>query len=108
MLVRRPAAIGLMIVALGSVAVSRPASAQNGSNGNFGALAAIGAGGTTGTFQQAQGHSRAPIGPRQPRPIDIPADPELSPSDPALRQENDGIDKKIVIADGHALRRFAP
>jgi hypothetical protein len=35
MLLRHGVAIGLMIVARGSVAVSRPASAQNGSNGNL-------------------------------------------------------------------------
>ena len=85
--------VGLMVVALGSIAVSRPASAQNGSNGNFGALAAIGAGSTTGMFRQA------PIGHRQPRPIDIPA-AELSPSDRALRQEDESIDRKIVICRG--------
>ena len=93
MLVRNGVTVGLMVVALGSIAVSRPASAQNGSNGNFGALAAIGAGGTTG------GYSRAPIGHRQPRPIDIPA-AELSPFDRALRQEDERIDRKMVICRG--------
>lgn len=100
MLVRHGAAVGLMVVALSSIAVSRSASAQNGSNGNFGALAAIGAGGKTGTFQLSQGYSRAPIGHRQPRPIDVPADPELSPSDRALRQEDERIDNRIVICRG--------
>jgi hypothetical protein len=88
-----------MVIALGSIAVSRPASAQEGSNGNFGALAVIGAGGTTGMFQRGQGSSRAPIGHRQPRPIDIPA-AELSPFDRALRQEDERIDSKIVICRG--------
>ena len=95
MLVRNGVTVGLMIVALGSIAVSRPASAQNGSNGNFGALAAIAAGSTTGMFQRGQ----APTGHRQPRPIDIPA-AELSPSDRALRQEDESIDSKIVICRG--------
>ena len=81
MLVSSGVTVGLVVVALGSIAVSRPTSAQNSSNGNFGALAAIGAGSTTGMFRQA------PIGHRQPRPIDIPA-AELSPSDRALRQED--------------------
>jgi hypothetical protein len=99
MLVRNGVTVGLMVVALGSIAVSRPASAQNGSNGNLGALAAIGAGGMTGMFQ-GQDYSRAPIGHRQPRPIDIPA-AELSPSDRALRQEDERIDSKIVICRGY-------
>jgi hypothetical protein len=99
MLVRNGVTVGLMVVALGSIAVSRPASAQNSSNGNFGALAAIGAGGTTGMFQREQSYSRAPIGHRQPRPIDIPA-AELSPFDRALRQEDERIDSKIVICRG--------
>ena len=94
------AILGLMVVALGSIAVSRPASAQNGSNGNFGALAAVDAGGTTGMLQGGQGYSRAPIGHRQPRPIDIPAAAELSPSDRALRQEDERVDRKIVICRG--------
>ena len=85
MLVRNGVTVGLIVVALGSIAVSRPASAQNGSNGNFGA--------TTGMFRQA------PIGHRQPRPIDIPA-AELSPFDRALRQEDERIDSKILICRG--------
>ena len=85
MLVRNGVTVGLAVVALGSIAVSRPASAQNGSNGNFGA--------TTGMFRQA------PIGHRQPRPIDIPA-AELSLFDRALRQEDERIDSKIVICRG--------
>ena len=97
-MVRSGVTVGLMVVALGSIAVSRPASAQNGSNGNFGALA-IGADGTTGMFQREQGYSRAPIGHRQPRPIDIPA-AELSPFDRALRQQDQRIDSKIVICRG--------
>ena len=99
MLMRNGVTVGLMVVALGSIAVSRPASAQNGSNGNIDALAAIGAGGTTGMFQREQGYNRAPIGHRQPRPIDIPA-AELSPFDRALRQEDEGIDSKIVFCRG--------
>ena len=82
-----------MAVALGLIAVADRQSTQNDSNGNFGALAAIGAGGTTG------GYSRAPIGHRQPRPIDIPA-AELSLFDRALRQEDERIDSKIVICRG--------
>jgi len=99
MLVRNGVTVGLAVVALGSIAVSRPASAQNGSNGNFGASAAIGPGGTTEMFQRGQGYSRAPIDHRQPRSIDIPA-AELSPSDRALRQEDEDIDRKIVICRG--------
>jgi len=87
--------VGLMAVALGSIAVSRPASAQNGSNGNFDTLAAIGAGSTNGMFQRGQ----APMGHRQPRQIDIPA-AELSPSDRALRHEDESIDRKLVICRG--------
>jgi hypothetical protein len=82
----------------GSIAVSRAASAQNGSSGNVGALATIGAGGATAIFQPAQGG--APVGHRQPRPVDIPDEPELSPSVRALRQEIGRIDKKIVICRG--------
>jgi len=93
MLVSSGVTVGLVVVALGSIAVSRPTSAQNGGNENFGALAAIGAGSTTGTFRQS------PIGHRQPRPIDIGA-AELSPSDRALRQEDESIDRKIVICRG--------
>ena len=78
--------VGLMVVARSSIAVSRPASAQYGSNG-------------TGMFQRGQGYSRAPIGHRQPRPIDIPA-VEPSPSDRALRQEDNDIYRKIVICRG--------
>ena len=97
MLVSNGVTVGLMVVALGSM--SRPASAQNGSNGNFGALAAVGAGGTTGMFQGGQGYGRAPVGHRQPRLIDLPA-AELSPFDRALRQEDERIDRKIVICRG--------
>ena len=86
MLVSSGVTVGLMVVALGSIAVSRPTSAQNGNNGNFGALT----GSTTGMSRQA------PVGHRQPRPIDIPA-AELSAFDRALRQEDESIDKKIVI-----------
>jgi hypothetical protein len=100
MLVRNRVVVGLMMVALGSIAVSRTASAQNGSNGNFGVLAAVGGGGTTGMFQRAPGHNQAPIGHRQPRAIDILIDPGLSPFDRALRQEDERIDKKIVICRG--------
>ena len=50
-------------------------------------------------FQWEQGYNRAPIGHRQPRPIDIPA-AELSPFDRALRQEDEGIDSKIVFCRG--------
>jgi hypothetical protein len=100
MLVRCGVVIGLMIISLGSVAASRSASAQNGSNGNLDASAAIGAGGTAGMFRQAQGYGRAPIGHRQPRLIDVPSDPGLSPSDRALRQEDERIDKKLVICRG--------
>jgi len=97
MLVSNGVTVGLMVVALGAIAVNRPASAQNGSNGDFGALAAMGAGSTTWTFQRGQ----APIGHRQPRPIDIPAAAaELSPSDRALRHEDESIDRKIVICRG--------
>ena len=41
MLERYNAAIGFMMLALGSVATSRAASAQNASNDNFGAFAAM-------------------------------------------------------------------
>ena len=99
MLVRNGVTVGLMVVALGSIAVSRPTKAQNRSIGNFGAFATIGAGGTTGMFQGEPGYSRAPIGHRQPRLIDIPA-AELSPFDRALRQEDERIDRKIVICRG--------
>ena len=85
MLVRNGVTVGLIVVVLGSIAVSRPASAQNGSNGNFGA--------TTGMLRQA------PIGHRQPRPIDIPV-VEPSPSDLALRQEDESIDRKLNICRG--------
>src|SRR5215831_8383757 len=83
MLVRNGVTVGLIVVALGSTAVSRPASAQNGSNGNFGA--------TTGMFRQA------PNGHRQPRPIDIPV---VEPSPSALRQEDESIDRKLNICRG--------
>jgi hypothetical protein len=42
---------------------------------------------------------QAPIGHRQPRPIDIPV-VEPSPSDLALRQENESIDRKLNICRG--------
>ena len=61
------------------------ATVGSGSNGSFGA--------TTGTFRQA------PIGHRQPRPIDIPV-VEPSPSDLALRQEDESIDRKLNICRG--------
>ena len=96
MLVSNGVTVGLMVVALGSIAVSRPASAQNGSNGNPGSLAAIDAGSTNRMFQWGQ----APIGHRQPRMIEILAAAELSPFDRALRQEDERIDRMIVICRG--------
>lgn len=102
MLVTHRTAIGLVIVVLGSIAAGRPAYAQNGSGGNFGPSATVsgGTGGATGIFQQAKGDGRAPIGHRQPRPSDIPGDAKLSPSDRALRQEDDRVDNKLVICHG--------
>ena len=57
-------------------------------------------GGAAGIMQQAQADSRAPVGHRQPRPIDIPGDANLSPSDRALRREDDRVDNKLVICRG--------
>jgi hypothetical protein len=85
MLVSSGVTVGLIVVALGSIAVNRPASAQGGSSENLGML--------------AQGYRQAPVGHRQPRPIDIPTT-ELSPSDRALRLEDESIDRKIVICRG--------
>jgi hypothetical protein len=100
MLERYNAAIGFMMLALGSVATSRAASAQNASNDNFGAFAAMNgaAGSPTRIFQQRQNYARlAPIGDRQPRQSDIPVNPELSPLERELQQEGASVDKKIVI-----------
>jgi hypothetical protein len=100
MLVRHGVVIELMIVALGSIAVSQTASAQNGSNANPGASTTVGAAGATAMFQPAPGSSRAPVGHRQPRPADVPDDPELSDDDRALLRENGRVDKKLVICRG--------
>jgi hypothetical protein len=96
MVVTHRAVIGLVIVMLDSIAAGQPAYAQNGSSDNFGSSATASGGGV----QQAQGYGRAPIGHRQPRPGDIPADAALSPSDRALRQEDDRVDNKLVICRG--------
>ena len=99
MLATHRTAIGLVIVVLGSIAAGRPAYTQNGSSGNFG-LSAIVSGdpaSATGIFRQVQDNGRAPVGHRQPHPSDIPADGVLSPSDRALRLEDDRIDKKLMI-----------
>lgn len=99
MLATHRTAIGLVIVVLGSIAAERPAHAQNGGSGNFGSAAAVSGyvGGTTAIFRQTQDDGRAPVGHRQPHPNDIPADAVLSPSDRALRLEDDRIDKKLII-----------
>ena len=102
MLVTHRTAIGLVIVVFGAIAGGRPGYTQNASSGNFSSSATVsgGAGGATEIFQQAQGYGRAPIGHRQPRPLDIPGDANLSPSDRALRQEDDRVDNKLVICRG--------
>ena len=96
MLRRNNARLGLIIVALGSLAQSQAAGAQDGSNRNFQALA----GGATAMLQPAQGYGRAPIGHRQPRPIDIPPVDLASSYDRGLHQEDARIDKRIVICRG--------
>jgi hypothetical protein len=100
MSVRYGAAIGLMILAFGSNAVSRAASAQNGSDGDFGAFdAKTGAEGiATRMLRQEQDYRRqAPIGHRQPRPNDIHGNPEVSPLERELRHEDESVDKKLII-----------
>jgi hypothetical protein len=99
MLATHRTAVGLVIVVLGTIAAGRPAYTQNGSSGNSGLAATVSGdpGGTTGIFRQLRDNSRAPVGHRQPHPSDIPADGVLSPSDRALRLEDDRIDKKLII-----------
>jgi hypothetical protein len=96
MSVRYGAAIGLMILAFCSNAVSRAASVQNGSDGDFGAFdAKSGAEGiATRMLRQEQDYSRqAPIGHRQPRPSDILGSPEFSPLERELRHEDESVEE---------------
>jgi hypothetical protein len=103
MLTTHRTAIGLMIIALGSIAAGRLAYAQSGGIGKSGPSAIISSGerGANGMFQQAAVDGRAPVGHRQPRQRDISsADAALSLSDRALQQEDGRIDKKLFICRG--------
>jgi hypothetical protein len=102
MLATHRTAIGLLIIVLGSIAAGQSTHAQDG-NGGKPAPSGTSSGGlgrAAGMFQEALVDGRAPIGHRQPRPGDIPADARLSMSDRVLREEDDRIDKKLTICRG--------
>jgi hypothetical protein len=96
---RYGAAIGLIILAVGSNAKMRSASAQHHTIVGLGASSPMSAPDNNFAMSQLQERlaQRAPVGHRQPRQSDISAGPELSPLERQLKLEDESIDKKLII-----------